>query len=158
MPITKPGEIPHRFGEAWNRYDASALADLFYGNADFVNVVGLWWDNKEEIQKAHDYGFRKIFGSSHFEVLRVKVKPLEEHIAIVHARIRIIGQTRNKVENPLWRETMFLFVARRSNGQWLVESAQNTDIALGGETNIRDEKGRLMPVSYQKKNHGQRKK
>ena len=125
---------------------------MFFENADFVNVTGKWWDNKEDILKAHDFGFRVIFKNSLLEVLNVKEKILSEEIAVVHARIRLTGQTEKEVEKADIRETMFLFVLRKVDGQWLCESAQNTDIVFGMQTNIRDEKGELKSVSYKKVN------
>lgn len=151
-PIEKPSEIAERFKEAWNSYDAEGIARLFFENADFVNVTGKWWDNKEDILKAHDFGFRVIFKNSHLEILNVKEKMLSEDIAIVHTRIRLTGQTEKDVEKADIRETMFLFVLRKIDGQWLCESAQNTDIVFGMQTNIRNEKGELKSVSYKKVN------
>lgn len=151
-PIEKPSEIAERFKKAWNSYDAEGIARLFFENADFVNVTGKWWDNKEDILKAHEFGFRVIFKNSHLEILNVKEKMLSEDIAIVHTRIRLTGQTEKEVEKADIRETMFLFVLRKVDGQWLCESAQNTDIVFGMQTNIRDEKGELKSVSYKKVN------
>ena len=147
-PIEKPSDIAERFKEAWNRYDAEGIASLFFENADFVNVTGKWWDNKEDIWKANDFGFRVIFKNSHLEIINVKEKMLSENIAIVHTRIRLTGQTEKEIEKADIRETMFLFILRRMDGQWLCESAQNTDIVFGMQTNIRDEKGELKSVSY----------
>ncbi|HKM45720.1 MAG TPA: SgcJ/EcaC family oxidoreductase [Dysgonamonadaceae bacterium] len=151
-PIEKPSEIAERFKKAWNSYDAEGIARLFFENADFVNVTGKWWDNKEDILKAHEFGFRVIFKNSHLEILNVKEKMLSEDIAIVHTRIRLTGQTEKDVEKADIRETMFLFVLRKIDGQWLCESAQNTDIVFGMQTNIRNEKGELKSVSYKKVN------
>ena len=151
-PIEKPSEIAEHFKEAWNSYDAKGIANLFFENADFVNVTGKWWDNKEDIWKAHDFGFRVIFKNSHLEVLNVKEKMLSDDIAIVHARISLTGQTEKEVEKADMRETMFLFVVRRIDGVWLCESAQNTDIVFGMQTNIRDENGELKSVSYKENN------
>src|SRR5699024_1834632 len=97
------------------------------------------------------YGFEKIFTNSHFEVLKVKVKMLRDDIAIVHSRIRVTGQTKQEVKDAGRRETMFIFVAQKTKGKWLVESAQNTDIVFGMQTNIRDENGKLKSVSYKNK-------
>lgn len=150
-PILQPQDIPERFKEAWNRYDPNGIADLFFDNADFINVTGKWWDNKKDIWKAHDFGLRLIFQNSKMEVLAVKVKMPTENIAIVHAHMRIIGQTEKEVDNAGPRKTLFLFVARKVNNEWLCESAQNTDIILGKQTNIRDENGNLKSVSYKEK-------
>lgn len=147
-PVLQPQEIPEEFKEAWNRYDPDGIANLFVDNADFINVTGKWWENKEDIWKAHDFGLRLIFQHSKMEVLKVKVKMLRKDIAIVHAHIRITGQTEKEVDEAGLRETMFLFVARKMNGEWLCESAQNTDIVFGKQTNIRGEDGNLKSVSY----------
>lgn len=150
-PIINPRDIVERFKDAWNNYDAKGIANLFFENADFVNVTGKWWDNKEDICKAHDFGFRVIFKNSRLEVVNIKEKMLRDDIAVVHARVRVTGQTEKEVEKADIRETMFLFVVRKENGQWLCESAQNTDIVFGMQTNIRDEKGELKSVSYKEK-------
>lgn len=151
-PIKKPQEIAERFAEAWNRYDAKQIANLFFEKADFVNVTGKWWDNKEDIFKAHDFGFRVIFKESHLEVITVKEKILSDDVAVVHARVRVSGQEKKETAKAGKRETMFLFVVRKSEGQWLCESAQNTDIIFGKQTNIRDDKGELKSVSYKENN------
>lgn len=149
-PIFDPKQIPYRFKDAWNQYNPDGIADLFYDDADFVNVTGKWWDNKTDIWKAHDFGLRIIFQHSQLKVLKVKVKTLADDIAIVHARIQIIGQTENKGEQAGERRTMFLFVAKKERGQWLVVSAQNTDIT-GEQTNLRDADGALRSVSYKER-------
>lgn len=149
--IKKPSEIPYLFGEAWNNYDADSIAALFIDNADFINVTGKWWDKKSEIRKAHDFGFQMIFSNSHLEVLKVKEKLLSDYIAVVHARIRVTGQTKNQVANTGNRDTMFIFVAKKTKDEWLVVSAQNTDIIYGMQTNIRDAAtGDLKSVKYKK--------
>lgn len=149
--ISLPQEIPERFKEAWNRYDPDGIANLFSDHADFVNVTGKWWENKEDIWKAHDFGLRIIFSQSKMEVIRVKTKHLSAEIAVVHAHVRVTGQTKQQVNRAGIRETMFLFVVRKQNDQWLCESAQNTDIVSGKQTYIRDEAGDLKPISYQEK-------
>lgn len=146
-----PEDMPVRFKQAWNNYQASEIANLFSDQPDFINVTGKWWDQREEIEKAHDFGFRVIFPNSELEVLKIKKKMLKEDIAVVHARIQILGQTENQVEKAGKRETMFLFVMQKKDGRWLCESAQNTDIVFGMQTNIRDEEGNLKSVSYKEK-------
>lgn len=143
-----PEEMPQRFKEAWNHYNASAIAELFSKNPDFVNVTGKWWDNQEDIRKAHDFGFRLIFIDSYLEILKIKKKMLSANVAIVHSRIRVTGQTKNEVNKVGKRETMFLFVMKKYREDWLCESAQNTDIIFGKQTHIRDEHGNLKAVNY----------
>ena len=149
-PVLDPKDLPFRFAEAWNVYNPDGIADLFTEDADFVNVTGKWWDNKTDIWKAHDFGLRVIFQNSKIEILKVKVKNISDDVAVIHCRLRVLGQTKNNMESETGiRETMFLFVAKRQhNNEWLCVSAQNTDIVFGMQTNIRDESGQLKSVSY----------
>lgn len=149
-PIHDPEQIPYRFMAAWNAYNPDGIADLFYEDADFVNVTGKWWNNKTDIWKAHDFGLRIIFQHSQLHVLEVKVKYPTPEVAVIHARIQLLGQTENKGGKAGERQTLFLFVAKKQADEWLVISAQNTDIT-GQQTNLRDADGTLQSVSYKER-------
>src|SRR5690606_27539481 len=84
-----PDEIPLLFKEAWNARNAEWIAQLFEDEADFVNVVGIWWEKKDDIREAHDYGLKVIFHQSTLKLGKVKVKMLAEDIAVIHARMRL---------------------------------------------------------------------
>lgn len=142
-----PEEIPELFVQAWNRRSADDIAQLFEENADFINVVGIWWDQREAIRKAHEYGLRVIFKDSLLKLGKVKVKHLSEDIAVVHARMQLSGQS-DLHGKAGTRNNMFLFVARKHPKGWLCVSAQNTDIVIGAETHIKREDGTLQAVDY----------
>jgi hypothetical protein len=38
----------------WNRHDMKSFGGLFADDAQFVNVIGLWWHGRAEIQKEHE--------------------------------------------------------------------------------------------------------
>lgn len=148
---SEPVEIPNLFKEAWMKRDANMLASLFTEDAEFVNVVGLWWHNRKDIEKAHAYGFEHIFGTSELAVRKTKVKYLSDEIAVVHARMRLINQSpKGDVETPSHRQNIFSFVVQKFEDQWLCVSAHNTDIIPGAETNIIDEEGNFKSVNYRK--------
>ena len=89
----RPENIPALFVDAWNRRDPDALAALFEADADFVNVVGIWWEDREAIRQAHAYGLTRIFQHSTLRLGRVKLRQLSDDIAVVHARMSLSGQT-----------------------------------------------------------------
>jgi len=149
--LDQPERVPEVFVEAWNRRDARQIAALFDPGADFVNVTGLWWTNRAAIEKAHDYGLRTIFNNSTLTIIRTKVKYLNEDIAVVHAKMKLVGQTPTfEVANPGVRRTIFTFVVHQSEGEWSCTAAQNTDIVPTMETHVRDEQGQLSAVDYRK--------
>lgn len=146
---TEPEEIPALFVEAWMERDADYLASLFSKEAEFVNVVGLWWHNREDIRKAHAFGFDKIFGNSKLRLMETSIKYLNEDVAVVHARMRLKNQTPNKNDEPTSiRQNIFSFVVKKLTDKWICESAHNTDIIPGADTNLVDEDGKFMSVKY----------
>lgn len=132
-----PKKVAVAFIEAWNRHDADAIAELFVEDADFVNVVGLWWRNRERIRTAHAYGFQRIFGNSHMTLGRVAVRHLGTEAAVVHAGWTLTGQTPHGEREAEQRSGVISFtVQQQGNGGWLAVSAQNTDRVNGAETHI----------------------
>ena len=150
-PLDRPESIPAVFVEAWNRRDPDTLAALFEADADFVNVVGIWWHDREAIRKAHAYGLTRIFQHSTLRLARVKVRQLTDAIAVVHARMRLTGQTAaDGVAAPGVRRNIFSFVVHRTPQGWRCASAHNTDVVPGMETHIMGPDGRLGPVDYRR--------
>lgn len=149
--LDRPESIPEAFVEAWNRRDPDALASIFDEDAEFVNVVGLWWHDRAAIREAHAYGLTRIFNHSTLELIRVKVKHLACDVAVVHARMRLTGQTpAGGIDAPRRRQNVFTFVVHRTEEGWRCAAAHNTDVVPGAETNIIDEDGRLRSVTYRK--------
>lgn len=163
-----PEEIPRAFVAAWNARSPEGIAALFAEDADFVNVVGIWWENREAIRRAHAYGLERIFPDSTLRLGRVKVRHLSKgpgeafgggsedsrgETAVVHARMTLEHQSAvDAVGAPGRRVTLFSFVLRRDPGAeegWLCLSAQNTDVVPGAETHLRDgSTGELRAVDY----------
>jgi uncharacterized protein (TIGR02246 family) len=147
----QPEDIPRAFVEAWNQRDAVALANLFAEDAEFVNVVGLWWHDRKAIYKAHHYGLTRIFADSDLAIRQLRSKMLGDDVAVVHARMVLQGQTSHGgVQAPQRRQNVFTFVTQRKSEGWICVAAHNTDIVPGKETNIIDEKGRLSAIDYRK--------
>jgi uncharacterized protein (TIGR02246 family) len=151
--VEAPADLPGAFVEAWNARDPDGIAELFAEDADFVNVVGIWWEDRGAIRRAHAYGLERIFPDSTLRLGRVKVRPVAAGVATVHARMTLEKQTGvGKVASPGRRVTLFSFVVHRSpghEGRWICLSAHNTDVVPGAETHVRDEANdELRPVDY----------
>ena len=143
----KPEDIPKLFAKSWNNRDAQVLASLFTKDADFVNVVGLWWDNRDDIERAHHYGLTKIFNMSELSARKVKVRKVGEDVAIIHVRWRLTGQTSIDEKALDERFTIMVFVAKLEKDKWIVLAAQNTDIIPGKET-LAVKDGQVDAVDY----------
>ena len=149
--MNQPEDAAKLFVQAFNKRDAVALANLFVEDAEFVNVVGLWWHNRKAIWKAHAYGFNTIFNNSIVELRRVKVKQITTEVALVQARMKLSGQTAHRaVKKPQSRQNIISFTVHHRIEGWVVISAHNTDVVPGKETNIVDGEGNITSVDYRK--------
>ena len=142
-----PEDIPRLFAAAWNSKNAKALAHLFMEDAEFVNVVGLWWHNRNDIEQAHDYGLRTFFKASTITARRTKIKKLDEEVAIVQVRWKLAGQVGKDGGMLEDRYSIMTFVAQQHEDGWIVAAAQNTDIISGKET-LAAKDSQLTAVDY----------
>jgi uncharacterized protein (TIGR02246 family) len=137
-----PEEIPAGFARAWNERNPDALASLFDEDADFVNVTGVCWHDRESIRKAHADGLERILNKSTLAADATKVKRLSPDVAVVHARMTLSGQAPvGAVTQPEPRTTIVSFVVHRIGDRWLCASVHNTDVIPNMETNDIDEAG-----------------
>jgi len=143
-----PEGIPERFATAWNVKNADGIGALFTEDADFVNVVGLWWRRKQRIWKAHEIGLRTFFRDSTLTVEHTEVKYITEEVATVHARWRIEGQYTPDGRVAAPRTGIFVFVARHESDGWICTTAQNTDILPGKESIVVEDGGQARGAAY----------
>ncbi len=137
VPQTSPENIAVLFARAWNARDPAALAALFEEDAEFVNVTGQYWHNRESIRKAHAYGLEHAFNKSTLATGETKVKLLSPEVAIVHARMTLSGEESADADTgPGPHDTIVSFVVHRSGNRWLCASAHNTDVLPTGPTMI----------------------
>ncbi|MFJ5957310.1 SgcJ/EcaC family oxidoreductase [Paenarthrobacter sp. NPDC092416] len=146
---SSPRGVAEGFATAWNAADAVALADLFVDDADFVNVVGMWWINRRQIEFNHAYGFRHMFPDTEMVLERVKVRELGSDVAVVHAKWSMTGQITPSGKRSGRRRGVISFTTvRQEDGGWLAVSAQNTDIVPGKQTHVATDEG-LVPETYE---------
>jgi uncharacterized protein (TIGR02246 family) len=46
-------QVVELWGDAWNRHDMARMAELVSDDADFVNVWGMHWHGRAEIEREH---------------------------------------------------------------------------------------------------------
>src|SRR5579885_1482156 len=129
--ITEVTQVVHAFAECWNRHDMNAFAELFAPDAEFVNVVGLWWKGRDEIKKAHEFTHATMFKNSRLTITDVFVRFPVASIAIVRSRWVLEGHVSPEGAPLPPRTGILLSVLARSSGVWSIIDAQNTDIIEG---------------------------
>jgi uncharacterized protein (TIGR02246 family) len=132
-----PEEIATGFAAAWNAADAGLLSEFFTEDADFVNVVGLWWRTRAQIRDNHAYGFRHMFPHTVMTLNKVTTRELGPDAAVVHAAWTLTGQITPTGQPAGNRSGVLSFtLSRQVDGHWLAVSAQNTDKVPGAQTYV----------------------
>lgn len=148
--MQSPAMVVSEWQAAWNAGDASRLSQLFAEDADFVNVVGLWWHDRDSIREAHHFGFTKIFPGSVIEMGEPRVRQLGPDAAVVQSKWSLAGQVSPEGEQAGAREGIFTFVVERRREGWIAVTAHNTDIVPGTQTHVYRE-GERSTVHYREK-------
>jgi uncharacterized protein (TIGR02246 family) len=144
---TTPEDIPVLFARAWNNRDADALAALFDEDAEFVNVTGLCWHDRESIRKAHAQRLGHVITKSTLAAADTKVKLLAPRVAVVHSQLTLSDDQAATDAGP--RTTIVSFVVHRVGERWLCASAHNTDVVPNPAMDVVPEAGVSGLTSYQ---------
>jgi uncharacterized protein (TIGR02246 family) len=119
------------FADAWYRHDMEALAGLFAEDAQFVNVVGLWWRGRDEIRGAHEFTHRTLFRHNRLTVADIDVRFPAADIAIARCHRVLVGHVSPEGEELPERHGILACVVRRDWQQWRIIESQNTDVIEG---------------------------
>lgn len=129
--VAEVTQVVLTFAECWNRHDMNAFAKLFAPDAEFVNVVGLWWKGREEIKKAHEFTHATMFKNSRLTISDVSVRFPVADIAIARARWVLEGHVSPEGSPlPVRHGILFNVLAKTPIG-WSIIDSQNTDIIEG---------------------------
>jgi uncharacterized protein (TIGR02246 family) len=132
-PLTTPEAIPILFARAWNERNPDALASLFDEDAEFVQVSGLCWHDRQSIRNGHASGLQRLLDKSTLATGETKVKLLSPEVAVVHTRMTMSGESAADGSTAPPRSTIVSFVVHRAGDRWLCASAHNTQVMTSGE-------------------------
>jgi uncharacterized protein (TIGR02246 family) len=117
--------VPQAFGDAWNRHDGHALAQVMANDVDFVTVGAMWLHGREDFEKYHARLLSGRFKQSTMTVLQTAVRFLRPDVAIVHWSWKIAGDRNVDGTSRQPRYGMMTMVVEKRNGSWLVVASQN---------------------------------
>lgn len=123
--------VVRAFGDCWNRHDMEAFAQLFAEDAEFVNVVGLWWRGREEIKRAHTATHATMFKYSHLTINDIAVRFVKPDVAIARSSWELTGHLGPSGEALPKRKGILMNLLVRIADKWKIIDAQNTDIIEG---------------------------
>ncbi|MDX8491714.1 SgcJ/EcaC family oxidoreductase [Mesorhizobium sp. VK22B] len=128
LAVSKPEDVATAFADAWNRHDMDDFAALFSEDANFVNVVGVWWKNRTEIEGAHRATHQTMFRDSRLEGVVSSAVELAPGLASLHYKWTLTGASAPDGSPAGTREGILLLVVKKDQSNWRIKVAQNTDI------------------------------
>ena len=123
--------IVSAFAETWNRHDMQAFSELYAEDAEFVNVVGLWWKGRAQIRAAHEFTHQNLFRHSRLSIDKTAIRFPTPTIAIARCKWTLENhRTPEGIVLPA-RKGILVHVLARNATDWRIIDSQNTDIIEG---------------------------
>ncbi|MGB6500377.1 MAG: SgcJ/EcaC family oxidoreductase [Candidatus Acidiferrum sp.] len=112
----------------WNRHRLEDLSTILAEDADWVNVVGMWWRGRGEIVKAHEALHAGMFRETAMEQSDPEVRMIANNVAIATLTVRMgdyVTPDGRRMSGVVDRLTL---VTVKSDGEWRISNGHNTSI------------------------------
>ncbi len=113
---------------AWNRHDMTELAALFTDDAEWVNIVGMWWRGRADIQKAHHAFHQVMFRDVPLHFTDVSVRTIAPGVAVAIGTIRMGDFTTPSGHVAKDSRDRLSLVLVQRGAVWKIASGHNTVI------------------------------
>ena len=124
--------LVNQLTEAWNRNDATAWAQYFVDDANFINVRGDLVEGRAAIEKIHAFIFSGPYKDSHCTIKIESIRYPTPNVAVVETIADVTnfkGLPPGLVETaPGVLRSRPKFILVEHNGTWKIFAAQNTTI------------------------------
>ncbi len=114
------------YEETWNRHDMDALGALFAGDAEWVNIVGMWWRGRTDIVKAHRAFHETMFRDTPLHFTGVSVRTVAPGVMVAITDMAMGDFTTPSGHAMIGTRDRCTFVLARRGGEWKIVSGHNT--------------------------------
>lgn len=110
---------------SWNTHNYSDISNYATEDCDWVNVVGMWWKNRREVQYAHQVFHEGMFKNVRLTKKSVQTRLITKDVIIAHLEQRVgtyfspSGSVFPESDNI----TLLVYVKKES--KWLLTAAEN---------------------------------
>jgi uncharacterized protein (TIGR02246 family) len=117
------------YTNSWNQHGGKDFASVYAENADFVNIYGVKFSGKDEIEARHIKILQTFLKDSKLEILDTSLREIQPGVVIASVRWRLEGyrSPSSDLNQPgETRDGIFTQVFVNSNNQWEITASQNT--------------------------------
>jgi len=116
------------FLNSWNKHDFSDMKNYIAEDCDFINITGMHWIGRDDIQYAHQTYHDQFFKNTTMEKRSVRVRFLKPDVAIAHLLWHIgdfnppDGYIRGN------NDDLATLVVIKRNGMWMITAMENVEV------------------------------
>lgn len=113
---------------SWNKHDMNEMATLLTEDAEWINVVGMWWRGRADVRQAHVVYHDTVFKETPYHAQAVTVRFVTPDAAIASVKWKKGSFVApNGVTYPEAEDMMSMLWVRQT-GNWLIALGHNTTI------------------------------
>ena len=136
LPAADDAAIRQVVRQMTTNYTDHKFADMAtYTTPDvsWVNIVGMWWRGRPQVQMAHQQIFDTVFNGVAFTPGAVTVRGITPDVAVVNMYCKVgafyppdgVNHGTNKMGD---NEDLLTLVMVKKQGKWLLTAGQNTPV------------------------------
>jgi uncharacterized protein (TIGR02246 family) len=120
---------------SWNNHDYSDMANYATEDCDWVNIKGMWWKGRKEVEYAHQVYHQTIFKTSVLKKNSTHIRFITKDVAIVHLSWRTSAFTTPSGNQVPEGDDLATLVFVKKSGKWLLTAAENVDVVEASQKN-----------------------
>jgi uncharacterized protein (TIGR02246 family) len=117
------------FLNSWNKHDFSDMKNYIAEDCDFVNITGMHWKGREDIQYAHQTYHDQFFKNTPMEKRSVTIRFLKSEVAIAHLLWHIGAFNPPDGSKRGDNDDLATIVFVKRNGIWLITAMENVEVS-----------------------------
>jgi uncharacterized protein (TIGR02246 family) len=110
----------------WNRHDMTALAELFADDAQWVNIVGMYWPSKTALVSGHTVFHRTFFQTTDIELRNVEIRNIAPDVCAAVVLLKVGPFTPPDGTPRATSENRLSIVLTKRDGRWRIVHGHNT--------------------------------
>ena len=116
------------FLNSWNRHNYDDMNNYTTDSVEWVNIVGMWWKGRKEVQFAHQAYHNTMFKNTPLELKQATVRFVTADVAIVHMICYYPEFTTPDGRKAGNTDDIATIVFVKKRGKWLMEAGENVSI------------------------------
>ena len=116
------------FIASWNKHDFSDMKNYIAEDCDFVNIKGMHWKGRENIQFAHQAYHNQFFKNTPIEKRSVTIRFLKPDVVVAHLLWHIGAFTSPSGSKQGDNDDLATIVFVKTIGKWLITAMENVEV------------------------------